>query len=102
MVKEYEVEMKNFKGAKKSMGYQNQNIRKPNAKSSNPNSSQIDSDFTTHYQNEPAKPTKKKLIIMDATTEAFMKELQSYPVKAQLSSEGGTILVQTQWVQRIL
>jgi len=91
MVKEYEVEMKNFKGAKKVWDTRTKILENQMQKSSNPNSSQIDSDFTTHYQNEPSKPTKKKLIIMDATTEAFMKELQSYPVKAQLSSEGGTI-----------
>lgn len=91
MVKEYEVEMKNFKGAKKVWDTRTKILENQMQKSSNPNSSQIDSDFTTHYQNEPSKPTKRKLIIMDATTEAFMKELQSYPVKAQLSSEGGTI-----------
>ena len=87
MVKEYEVEMKNFKGAKKVWDTRTKILENQMQKSSNPNSSQIDSDFTTHYQNEPSKPTKRKLIIMDATTEAFMKELQSYPVKAQLSSE---------------
>lgn len=92
MVKEYEIEMKNFKGAKKVWDIRTKMLETQLQKNSNPNSSQINSDFTTHYQNEPAKPTKKKLIIMDATTEAFMKELQSYPVKAQLSSEGGTIL----------
>jgi len=91
-VKEYETAMKSFKGAKKAWDTRTKILENQMQKSSNPNSSQITSDFTTHYQNEPAKPIKKKLIIMDATTEAFMKELQSYPVKAQLSSEGGTIL----------
>ena len=27
-----------------------------------------------HYSNEPIYPTNKKLLIMDATPEAFMKE----------------------------
>lgn len=91
-VKEYGTAMKSFKGAKKAWDTRTKILENQMQKSPNPNSSQITSDFTTHYQNEPEKPIKKKLIIMDATTEAFMKELQSYPVKAQLSSEGGTIL----------
>lgn len=89
--REYEDDMKTFNGIKKAWEIKGKMLEKQMQEISNPNSLQINETFIAHHANVPMKPTMKKLIIMDATTEAFMKQLQSYPVKAQLSSEGGTI-----------
>lgn len=88
--KQFAQEVQNYKGLKKVWDIKTKNFEKEIHKLNNTNT-EFENSMVKHYSNEPIYPTNKKLLIMDATPEAFMKELQSYPSKAQLSSEGGTI-----------
>lgn len=90
--KQFSAELKTYKGLKKVWDIKTKKFESELHKlDSSNNNSECNNILINHYNVEPTYPINKKLLIMDATPEAFMRELQAYPSKAQLSSEGGTI-----------